>query len=59
MRARIEENEDPPDGTVLLAFLHGRDVTVQRIYRDGNVVRLRWQNGEPREMAVSPEGVRG
>ncbi len=54
----VEENEDPPDGTVVLALLHGRDVTVKRIYRDGDVVRLRWQNGEPRETVVPAEEVR-
>lgn len=54
----IEENEDPPDGTVVLALLHDRDVTVKRIYRDGDRVRLRWQNGEPRETAVRAEEVR-
>lgn len=54
----IEENEEPPDGTVVLALLHGRDVTVKRIYRDGDVVRLRWQNGEPRETVLPAEEVR-
>ncbi len=54
----VEENEDPPDGTVVLALLHGRDVTVKRIYRDGDVVRLRWQNGEPREVILPAEEVR-
>lgn len=54
----VEENEDPPDGTVVLALLHGRDVTVKRIYRDGNVVRLRWQNGESREIVLPAEEVR-
>lgn len=54
----IEENEDPSDGTVVLALLHGRDVTVKRIYRDGDVVRLRWQNGEPKETVLPAEEVR-
>lgn len=54
----VEENEDPPDGTVVLALLHGRDVTVKRIYRDGDNVRLRWQNGEPRETVLPAEEVR-
>lgn len=51
----IEENEDPPDGTVVLALLHGEQVTVKRLYRDGDRVRLRYQNGEPREI-VLPAG---
>jgi len=53
----IEENEDPPDGTVVMALLHDWDVTVKRIYRDGDKVRLRWQNGEPRETVVPVEEV--
>jgi repressor LexA len=51
----IEENEDPPDGTVVLALLHGEKVTVKRLYRDGDRVRLKWHNGEPREI-VLPSG---
>ncbi|MGI8911246.1 MAG: transcriptional repressor LexA [Rubrobacteraceae bacterium] len=54
----IEENEDPPDGTVVLALLHGERVTVKRLYRDGDTVRLRYQNGEPREIVLPAEEVR-
>ena len=54
----IEENEDPPDGTVVLALLHGEKATVKRLYRDGNTVRLRYQNGEPREIVLPAEEVR-
>ncbi len=53
----IEENEDPPDGTVVLALLHGEKVTVKRLYRDGGTVRLRYQNGEPREIVLPAEEV--
>lgn len=54
----IEENEDPPDGTVVLALLHGEKVTVKRLYRDGDMVRLRYQNGERREIVLPAEEVR-
>ncbi len=54
----IEENEDPPDGTVVLALLHGEKVTVKRLYRDGDKVRLRYQNGERREIVLPAEEVR-
>lgn len=51
----IEENENPPDGSVVLALLHGETVTVKRLYRSeaGNKVSLRYQNGEPREIVLS------
>ena len=54
----VEENEDPPDGTIVLALLHGETVTVKRLYRDGENVRLRYQNGEAREIVLSAEEVR-
>lgn len=54
----VEENEDPPNGSLVLALLHGRDVTVKRFYRDGEKVRLRWQNGEPRELILPAGEVR-
>ena len=53
----IEENEDPPDGTVVLALLHGEEVTIKRLYRDGENIRLRYQNGEPRELILPAEDV--
>lgn len=56
----VEENEDPPDGTVVLALLRGQEITVKRLYRGeaGDTVTLRWQNGEPREMVLPAEDVR-
>ena len=53
----VEENEDPPDGTVVLALLRGEEVTIKRLYRDGKNVRLRYQNGEPREIVLPAEDV--
>jgi repressor LexA len=54
----VEENEDPPDGTVVLALIRGEKVTVKRLYRDGDRVRLKYQNGESREMVLPAEEVR-
>ena len=33
----VEEDEDPPDGTVVVALLgDGEEVTVKRLYREGD-----------------------
>ena len=53
----VEENEDPPNGTVVVALLHGEKVTVKRIYREGSQVRLRPHNGEHRDIVVPAEEV--
>lgn len=53
----VEENEDPPDGTVVLALLNGETATVKRLYRDGENVKLRYQNGESREIVMPAEDV--
>lgn len=54
----IEENEDPPDGAVVVALLHGGDeVTVKKLYRErgeaGDMVRLVPKNGDHRDIVVS------
>ena len=54
----VEENEDPPNGTVVVALLHGEKVTVKRIYREGEEVRLRPHNGEHRDIVVPAGEVR-
>jgi repressor LexA len=54
----VEENEDPPNGTVVVALLHGEKVTVKRVYREGTQVRLRPHNGEHRDIVVPAEEVR-
>ena len=51
-RLLVEENEDPPDGTAVVALLGGEQVTVKRIYRDGEKVRLRPQNGRYEEIVL-------
>lgn len=55
----VEENEDPPDGTVVVALLNGgEEVTVKRLYREGEQVRLVPQNGDHEEIVVPAEEVR-
>lgn len=54
----IEENEDPSNGTVVLALLRGEKVTVKRIYREGDTVRLRPENGEHEDIVVPAGEVR-
>lgn len=40
----VEEDESPPDGTVVAALLPDDTVTVKRLYREGEMVRLRPEN---------------
>lgn len=55
----IEENEDPADGSVVVALLDdGEEVTVKRLYREGGEVRLRPQNGGHEDIVVPGERVR-
>jgi repressor LexA len=42
----------------VLALIRGEKVTVKRLYRDGDRVRLKYQNGESREMVLPAEEVR-
>ena len=53
----VEEDESPPDGTVVVALLGGEKVTVKRLYRDGEMVRLKPHNGEHDDIVVSAENV--
>ena len=55
----VEEDEAPPDGAVVVALLGGGDeVTVKRLYREGEKVRLRPENGEHQEILVSADEIR-
>ena len=55
----VEEDEDPPDGTVVVALLRdGEEVTVKRLYREGELVRLKPHNGEQEDIVLSAETVR-
>ena len=58
----IEEDEDPPDGTVVAALLRGgEEVTVKRLYRErgeaGETLRLRPENGDHEDLVVPAEDV--
>ncbi len=55
----VEEDEDPPDGTVVVALLrNGEEVTVKRIYREGEMVRLKPENGEHEDLVVPAQDIR-
>ncbi len=55
----VEENEDPPDGTVVVALLNnGDEVTVKRLYREGEQVRLKPQNGDHEDIVALADEVR-
>ncbi len=55
----VEEDEDPPDGTVVVALLNGgEEVTVKRLYREGEMVRLKPENGEHEDLVVPAEDVK-
>lgn len=54
----VEEDEDPPDGTVVVALLSGgEEVTVKRLYREGDSLRLRPENGDHEDLLVPAEEV--
>ena len=55
----VEEDENPPDGTVVVALLNGgEEVTVKRLYRDGDKVRLKPENGEHEDLIIPAEDVK-
>jgi repressor LexA len=55
----VEEDEDPPNGTVVVALLNrGEEVTVKRLYREGETVRLMPHNGEHEDIIVPAEDVK-
>ena len=55
----IEEDEDPPDGTVVAALIgNGDEVTVKRLYREGALLRLRPENGDHEDLVVPAENVK-
>lgn len=50
----VEKNEDPPDGSIVVALLHdGDEVTVKELRREGDTVRLAPKNGDHEEIVVS------
>ena len=55
----VEEDEGPPDGTVVVALLNGgEEVTVKKLYQEGEMVRLKPQNGEHKDLVVPAREVR-
>lgn len=59
----VEENEDPPDGAVVVALLNGgEEVTVKKFHRErgeaGDMVRLSPRNGNHEDIVVSADSVR-
>jgi repressor LexA len=54
----IEEDEDPPDGAVVVALVRGEEATVKRLRREGEKVRLRSQNGGYEDIVVPAEDVK-
>lgn len=53
----VEENEDPPDGAAVVALLRDEKVTVKRLHRDAEKVRIRPQNKEHGEIVLPAEEV--
>jgi repressor LexA len=53
----VEEDESPPDGTVVVALLGGEKVTIKKLYREGELVRLRPQNGNHEDIVVPADRV--
>jgi repressor LexA len=57
----VEQDESPPDGSVVVVLLReGEEVTVKRLYREGETLRLRPDapQGEYEEMLVPAEEAR-
>jgi repressor LexA len=52
----VEEDEDPPDGAVVAALI-GVVVTDTRLYREGDLLRLRPENGDHEDLVVPAEDV--
>jgi repressor LexA len=55
----VEEDEDPPDGTVVAALIgDGEEVTVKRLYREGDILRLKPDNGDHQDLVVPAHDVK-
>lgn len=54
----VEEDENPPDGTVVAALIGGgEEVTVKRLYREGDLLRLKPENGDHEDLVVPADDV--
>jgi repressor LexA len=54
----VEEDESPPDGTVVVALMRDGEVTVKRLRREGELVRLQAENDGYEDIVVRAEDVR-
>lgn len=48
----IVSDPSPPDGTIVAALIGGERVTVKRLFREGENVRLRAENGEHKDIVA-------
>lgn len=49
----VEEDEYPPDGEVVVALLRGgEEVTVKRLFREGEFLRLKPENGDHEDIVI-------
>lgn len=48
----VVPDPSPPDGTVVAALIGGERVTVKRLFREGEMVRLRAENGDHKDIVV-------
>ena len=53
----IVADPSPPDGEVVAALIGGERVTVKRLFREGEAVRLRAENGEHADIVAPAEDV--
>ncbi len=53
----IVADPSPPDGTIVAALIGGERVTVKRLFREGENVRLRAENGEHKDIVAPAEDV--
>lgn len=53
----IVADPSPPDGTIVAALIGGDRVTVKRLFREGENIRLRAENGEHKDIVAPAEDV--
>lgn len=54
----VEEDDAPPDGAIVVALIEGgEEVMVKRLYREGDLVRLRSENEDYEDITLPPESV--
>ena len=53
----VVADPSPPNGTIVAALIGGDRVTVKRLFREGENVRLRAENGEHKDIVAPAEDV--